>query len=229
MAAALSLDDAARAIGAGGVIAYPTEAVWGLGCDPFNEAAVMRLLAIKQRDVAKGLILVAGDRALDGLCGSSCPSSAGPSRPAGRPTRIVPATRACRAGSPARTRRRGGSARTARGGLVWNLAVAGLTSANRCASAFPRQLDPALLATRRHRGGERRTAAPTAIATPDGPAPERARTRALLRPTARRSVPPLAARGLSSGGDHEVQLAVLSLGCSRHPGLPGKKAPRRRR
>jgi L-threonylcarbamoyladenylate synthase len=68
MAAALTLEDAARAIRDGGVIAYPTEAVWGLGCDPFNEAAVTRLLAIKQRDVAKGLILVAGERAqFDGL------------------------------------------------------------------------------------------------------------------------------------------------------------------
>lgn len=45
----------------GGVVAYPTEAVWGLGCDPFNEAAVMRLLAIKQRPVDKGLILIACD------------------------------------------------------------------------------------------------------------------------------------------------------------------------
>lgn len=43
----------------GGVIAYPTEAVWGLGCDPHHEAAVMRLLAIKQRAVDKGVILVA--------------------------------------------------------------------------------------------------------------------------------------------------------------------------
>ena len=45
----------------GGVIAYPTEAVWGLGCDPANETAVRRLLALKQRDIAKGLILVAAD------------------------------------------------------------------------------------------------------------------------------------------------------------------------
>ena len=44
----------------GGVIAYPTEAVWGLGCDPFDEAAVSRLLAIKNRPADKGLILVAG-------------------------------------------------------------------------------------------------------------------------------------------------------------------------
>lgn len=43
----------------GGVIAYPTEGVWGLGCDPFNEAATLRVLDIKQRDIAKGLILIA--------------------------------------------------------------------------------------------------------------------------------------------------------------------------
>ena len=45
----------------GGVIAYPTEAVYGLGCDPFNEQAVQRLLKIKQRSIAKGLILIAAD------------------------------------------------------------------------------------------------------------------------------------------------------------------------
>ena len=51
--------EAAREIRAGAVIAYPTEAVWGLGCDPWNEAAVDRFLAIKNRSVDKGLILVA--------------------------------------------------------------------------------------------------------------------------------------------------------------------------
>ncbi len=52
----------------GGVIAYPTEAVWGLGCDPFDQAAVLRLLALKQRPVDKGLILVAAAiPQLDGL------------------------------------------------------------------------------------------------------------------------------------------------------------------
>lgn len=56
-------DEAARALHAGAVIAYPTEAVWGLGCDPMDEAAVRRLLDIKQREVAKGLILVAADEA----------------------------------------------------------------------------------------------------------------------------------------------------------------------
>ena len=47
----------------GGVLAYPTEAVWGLGCIPFDGEAVHRLLAIKRRPVEKGLILVAAERA----------------------------------------------------------------------------------------------------------------------------------------------------------------------
>ena len=63
-----SLPATLAALRGGGVIAYPTEAVWGLGCDPFHEAAVRRLLAIKQRPVGKGLILVAATLAqLDGL------------------------------------------------------------------------------------------------------------------------------------------------------------------
>ena len=44
----------------GGVVAAPTEAVYGLSCDPWNEAAVKKLLELKQRNVAQGLILVAG-------------------------------------------------------------------------------------------------------------------------------------------------------------------------
>lgn len=56
---ALSVDNAVAALTRGGVIAYPTEAVWGLGCDPRQEAAVLRLLAIKRRPVDKGVIVVA--------------------------------------------------------------------------------------------------------------------------------------------------------------------------
>lgn len=56
----------------GGVIAYPTEAVWGLGCAPDNKQAVYRILSLKNRDVRKGLILIAAsieqlDPYLDGL------------------------------------------------------------------------------------------------------------------------------------------------------------------
>ena len=57
----LSNEEAAIALRAGGVILYPTEGVWGIGCDPFQEAAVMRLLDIKQRTVEKGVILIAAD------------------------------------------------------------------------------------------------------------------------------------------------------------------------
>lgn len=53
------INQAVRHLQAGEVIAYPTEAVWGLGCDPGNEAAVRALLRLKQRPVEKGLILVA--------------------------------------------------------------------------------------------------------------------------------------------------------------------------
>lgn len=58
-AATLDTEHAVTALRGGGVILYPTEGVWGIGCDPFNEAAVMRLLTIKQRPVEKGMILIA--------------------------------------------------------------------------------------------------------------------------------------------------------------------------
>lgn len=46
---------------AGGLVAYPTEAVYGLGCDPMNPVAVERLLRLKRRPWQKGLILIASD------------------------------------------------------------------------------------------------------------------------------------------------------------------------
>jgi len=53
------VSQAARCFRAGGIIAYPTEAVFGLGCDPSNPHAVLRLMALKRRKIDKGLILVA--------------------------------------------------------------------------------------------------------------------------------------------------------------------------
>lgn len=59
--------EAAAALRAGGIVAYPTEAVYGLGCDPSDHDAVERLCALKQRPVGAGLILIAADPAqLDG-------------------------------------------------------------------------------------------------------------------------------------------------------------------
>ena len=59
MIAAWRLRQAARVTRAGGVLAYPTEAVWGLGCDPFDPRAVLRVLALKGRPPDKGLIVLA--------------------------------------------------------------------------------------------------------------------------------------------------------------------------
>jgi L-threonylcarbamoyladenylate synthase len=49
------------ALQAGGVIAYPTEAVYGLGCDPWNRAAVERLFALKGRPPTQGVLLICAD------------------------------------------------------------------------------------------------------------------------------------------------------------------------
>ncbi len=56
---AKSIKKAVSILKQGGIIAYPTEGVYGLGCDPFNEQAVLRLLKLKHRSVDKGLILIA--------------------------------------------------------------------------------------------------------------------------------------------------------------------------
>lgn len=51
----------AEVIQQGGIIAYPTESVFGLGCDPLHEKAVKKILAIKKRQIDKGLILIASE------------------------------------------------------------------------------------------------------------------------------------------------------------------------
>lgn len=55
----ISINRAADSLLGGGVIAYPNEGVFGLGCLPDVPSALLRILAIKRRDPAKGLILVA--------------------------------------------------------------------------------------------------------------------------------------------------------------------------
>lgn len=56
-----NIEDAVSRLKNGGVIAYPTEYCFGLGCDPRNRNAVERLLGIKQRSVEQGVILVASN------------------------------------------------------------------------------------------------------------------------------------------------------------------------
>jgi L-threonylcarbamoyladenylate synthase len=52
---------AAESLHSGRLVAYPTEAVYGIGCDPCNIPAIERLLALKQRSWTKGLILIAAN------------------------------------------------------------------------------------------------------------------------------------------------------------------------
>jgi L-threonylcarbamoyladenylate synthase len=70
--------EAARCIREGGVIVYPTETVYGIGCDPWNRAAVERVLAMKGRRGDNPMLLLASSRrmveerfgALDALAGA---------------------------------------------------------------------------------------------------------------------------------------------------------------
>ena len=52
------IDKALADLKLGKVIAYPSEGVWGLGCDPNNEDAVKDLLRLKNRPQSNGLIVV---------------------------------------------------------------------------------------------------------------------------------------------------------------------------
>ena len=55
------VEEAVSVLQSGGVIAYPTEGLVGLGCNPLNEQALQRLLDIKKRPLNKGMILIAAD------------------------------------------------------------------------------------------------------------------------------------------------------------------------
>lgn len=61
MTHAINLTAVSNHVKKGGLIAYPTEGVWGIGCDPYNEQAVKKILNIKDRGVDKGLVLVAAN------------------------------------------------------------------------------------------------------------------------------------------------------------------------
>ena len=94
----LNLNDAVGAIREGKIIAYPTEAVYGLGCDPFNHDAVNTLIKLKQRDPHAGLILVASR--FEQLTGVVADLPAGQLKPAtdtwpGPVTWLLPAAAGC--------------------------------------------------------------------------------------------------------------------------------------
>ena len=60
------IENAAKVIKEGGVILYPTDTIWGLGCDPTNEIALKKIISIKQRDDSKQfIVLVANEQQLN--------------------------------------------------------------------------------------------------------------------------------------------------------------------
>lgn len=61
MPSSFQLRNCAHVLRHDGVIAYPTESVYGLGCDPMSQQAVERILQLKQRPVHKGLIIIAAN------------------------------------------------------------------------------------------------------------------------------------------------------------------------
>lgn len=62
MALSIPIQKAARLLHEGGIVAYPTEGVFGLGCLPGNEAGAIRICELKKRDPSAGLILIGATR-----------------------------------------------------------------------------------------------------------------------------------------------------------------------
>lgn len=93
MVSGFAIRHAAYCVRHGGVIVYPTETVYGLGCDPRCEAAVERINQIKRRPAGKGLILLAGDlRQLDDFIDVASPRDRDLIRNSAQPTSwVVPA------------------------------------------------------------------------------------------------------------------------------------------
>lgn len=55
------IDEALKVLNAGGLLLYPTDTVWGLGCDASDPEAVAKIFALKKREDSKSLVLLASD------------------------------------------------------------------------------------------------------------------------------------------------------------------------
>lgn len=56
-----SILEAVKVLKEGGLILYPTDTIWGIGCDATNEKAVAKVFALKQREDSKALVMLAAD------------------------------------------------------------------------------------------------------------------------------------------------------------------------
>ncbi len=57
----IQIDKAIEVLAEGGVILYPTDTIWGIGCDATNQEAVKKVFAIKQREESKSLVTLVSD------------------------------------------------------------------------------------------------------------------------------------------------------------------------
>lgn len=56
-----NIQKALEVLRSGGLILYPTDTIWGIGCDATNEEAVRKVFALKQRSDSKSLVLLSSD------------------------------------------------------------------------------------------------------------------------------------------------------------------------
>jgi L-threonylcarbamoyladenylate synthase len=52
------IEDISYILKMGGILIYPTDTIWGIGCDPFNESAVDKIYEIKERNKSKSFVLL---------------------------------------------------------------------------------------------------------------------------------------------------------------------------
>ncbi len=130
------LRHAAYVLRRGGIVAYATESCFGLGCDPMNRAAVLRLLRLKGRAVNKGLIVLAGTFAQLARYIDACPPQVARTWPGPR-TWLLPA----RAGVPFWIKGR-------------HTSIAVRVTAHRQAAALCRAAGMAIVSTSANRSGE---------------------------------------------------------------------------
>ena len=55
------LEGAVRVLRAGGILLYPTDTVWGIGCDATNSKSVQKIFALKRRSDAKSMLVLVGE------------------------------------------------------------------------------------------------------------------------------------------------------------------------
>ncbi len=85
-----ALSKAVETLKSGGVILYPTDTVWGIGCDAANAAAIQRIYRLKQRDDSKSMIiLVADERAILKYTANPDPAIFAILEKADRPTTVI--------------------------------------------------------------------------------------------------------------------------------------------